>query len=55
MIRFDEDSEIKDPYLKSLQTIFKKETSKQEKIDAFEEQEKEKADQHKRGVNDMCN
>lgn len=55
MIRFDEDSEIKDPYLKSLQTIFKKETSKQEKIDAFEEQGIEIDDQLESGVSDMCN
>ena len=55
MIRFDEDSEIKDPYLKSLQKIFKKETIKQEKIDAFEEQGIEIDDQLESGVSDMCN
>ncbi len=55
MIRFDEDSDIKDPYLKSLQTIFKKETTKQEKIDAFEEQGIEIDDQLESGVSDMCN
>jgi len=55
MIRFDEDSDIEDPYLKSLQTIFKKETTKQEKIDAFEEQGIEIDDQLESGVSDMCN
>ena len=55
MIRFDEDSDIKDSYLKSLQTIFKKETTKQEKIDAFEEQGIEIDDQLESGVSDMCN
>ena len=55
MIRFDEDSEIKDPYLKSLQTIFKKETSKEEKIEAFEEQGIEIDGQLESGVSDMCN
>lgn len=55
MIRFDEDSNIKDPYLKSLQTIFKKETSKEEKIEAFEEQGIEIDGQLESGVSDMCN
>lgn len=55
MIRFDENSEVEDPYLKSLQTIFKKETTKQEKIDAFEEQGIEIDDQLESGVSDMCN
>lgn len=55
MIRFDEDSDIKDPYLRSLQTIFKKETTKQEKIDAFEVQGIEIDDQLESGVSDMCN
>ena len=55
MIRFDEDSDIKDPYLKSLQTIFKKETTREEKIEAFEEQGIIIDDQLESGVSDMCN
>ena len=55
MIRFDEDSDIEDTYLKSLQTIFKKETTRQEKIDAFEVQGIEIDDQLESGVSDMCN
>ena len=55
MIRFDEDSDIEDPYLKSLQTIFKRETSKEEKIEAFEEQGIEIDGQLESGGSDMCN
>ena len=42
-------------YLRSLQTIFNKETTKQEKICAFEEQGIEIDDKLESGVSDMCN
>ena len=55
MIRFDEDTDIEDPYLKSLQTIFRKQTTREEKINAFEAQGIEIDDQLESGVRDMCN
>ena len=42
-------------YLRSLQTILNKETTKQEKICAFEEQGIEIDDKLESGVSDMCN
>ena len=55
MIRFDEKTDIEDPYLKSLQTIFKKHTTKEEKRSAFESQGIVIDDQLEGGMDDMCN
>lgn len=48
-------SDIDNPYLKSLQTIFKQDSTKEEKIDAFEEQGIVMDDVLESGVSDMCN
>jgi len=55
MIRFDEDSEIEDPYLKALQTIFRLKSTKEEKTAAFESQGIELDAELKEEVDDMCN